>query len=290
LHALALRSGDVDLRSKALSALTDVAWYAGDREGARRWLEERLALIPMLSDPDDCHFAEMTAACVYIALAKLPEAAAACARLEALVQGLTPHHRMHGVDSRLYVEAVNGRWDVIRELTPMVERTVKANEAAPCTGNAAALITCAQASLHTGDQAEAERLESEAAVQTIEGQRSYYYAHWIRLLLARADLPGLERLIATIDLEHLLEGPYRYDQAPAALDALVALGNHEAIESVAPRWLRPGTYAEPFALRALGVARGDDELLDEASARFRSIGLDWRAEETERWRAETIGA
>ena len=290
LHALALRSGDVDLRSKALVALTDVAWYAGDREGARRWLEERLALVPMLSDPDDSHFAEMTAACIYLALAKLPEAAAACERLEALVQGLTPHHRMHGVDCRLYVEAVHGRWDVIRELTPTVEQTVKANEAAPCTGNAAALFTCAQASLYTGDDAEADRLESEAAAQTIEGQRPYYYAHWIRLLLARADLPGLERLAATIDLDHLSEGPYRYDQPPAVLDALVTLRDRDAIEKVAPRWLRPGTYAEPFALRALGVARGDGELLDEASSRFRSIGLGWRADETERWRAETTVA
>ena len=290
LHALALRSGDVDLRSNALAALTDVAWYAGDREGARRWLEERLALVPSLSDPDDCHFAEMTAACVYIALAKLPEAEKACERLEALVQGLTPHHRMHGVDCRLYVDSVQGRWDAIRELTPKVEQTVKANEAAPCTGNATALFTCAQASLYAGNDADAERLEFEAAAQTIEGQRPYYYAHWIRVLLARADLPGLERLAATIDFDHLSEGPYRYDQPPAVLDALVALSDHDAIENVAPRWLRQGTYAEPFALRALGVARGDAQLLDEASSRFRAIGLGWRADETEDWRAKTTVA
>jgi len=287
LHALAVRSGDVDLRSNALSALTDVAWYAGDREGARRWVEERLALVPVLSDPDDCHFAEMTAACVYIALARLPEAAAACGRLEALVQGLTPHHRLHAVYCRLMVETVFGHWDRVRELTQMVEHTVKANEAAPCTGNAATLLFCAVASERTGDEAESIRLENEAATQTLEGQRSYYLAYWLRLMLARADLPGLERLVATIDLDHLAEGPYRYDQPPAVLDALVMLRDHESIERVAPGWLRHETYAEPFALRALGIARVDAELLDRASTTFRSIGLGWRADETDRWRAET---
>jgi hypothetical protein len=74
------------------------------------------------------------------------------------------------------------------------------------------------------------------------------------------------------------------------LDALTTLRDVEGIESVAPRWLRPGTYAEPFAIRALGVARNDPALLDEASRRFETIGLGWRAEETQRWRAEKIVA
>jgi hypothetical protein len=43
-------------------------------------------------------------------------------------------------------------------------------------------------------------------------------------------------------------------------------------------------------MRALGVARGDADLLDEASKRFETIGLRWRAEETERWRSEKIVA
>jgi class 3 adenylate cyclase len=287
LHAIALRSGDADLRSNALAALTDVAWSAGDREGARGWLEERLALVPELSDPDDCHFAQMTAVSMYLALARLPEARGACEHLEELAQGLTPHHRMHAVDSRLFVESVSGRWNVVRELTPKVERTVKANEAAPCTGNAAALFCCALAAVHTGDDAESGRLEAEAAVQTLQGHGPYYYAYRFRLMLARVDLPRLERLVDSVDLVCLPDSPYRYDQPPAALDALAALRDHDAIEMVAPRWLRPRTYAEPFALRALGVARRDAALFDKAADRFRSIGLGWRVEETERWRAET---
>jgi class 3 adenylate cyclase len=290
LHAIALRLGDVDLRSNALAALTDVAWSAGDMENARGCLEERLQLVPELSDPDDCHFAQMTAVCLYLATARLPEAARACEQLEVLVQGLTPHHRMHAVDLRLHLETVLGRWDVIRELTPKVEQTVKANAAAPCTGNAGALLSCALASVYADDDTESDRLETEAAAQTLGGQRPYYYAHWLQVLLARTDLPGLERLIGSFDLDSVPYTPYRFDLPPAVLDALATLRDVEGIESVAPRWLRPGTYAEPFAIRALGVARNDPVLLDEASRRFETIGLGWRAEETQRWRAEKIVA
>jgi class 3 adenylate cyclase/tetratricopeptide (TPR) repeat protein len=263
LHAIALRLDDIELRSNSLAALTDVAWSAGDLESARGWLEERLQLVPQLSDPDDCHFAWLTAVCAYLSLAKLPEAARACEQLELLVQGLTPHHRMHAVTNRLYLETAHGRWNVVRELTPMVEQTVKANAAAPCTGNAAALLRCALASSYSGDDTESERLEADAAAQTLEGQPSYYYAHRLRLMLARADRPGLERLVGSFDLGSLPDSPYRFDQPPAVLDTFVALRDHEAIEMSAPRWLRAGTYAEPFAMRALGVARGDADLLDE---------------------------
>ena len=290
LHEIALQLGDVELRSNSLAALTDVAWSAGDLEGARGWLEERLELVPELSDPDDCHFAQMTAVGAYLTLAKFPEATRACEQLGLLVQGLTPHHRMHAVASRLYVETAQGHWNVVRALTPMVEQTVTANAAAPCTGNASALLRCALASRYGGDDAESDRLEAKAAAQTLEGQRSYYYAHWLRLMLARTDLPGLKRLIGSLDLDSVTDSPYRFDQPPAVLDTLVALRDHEAIEMVAPRWLRPGTYAEPFAIRALGVARADAEFLDEASRRFQTIGLSWRAAETDRWCSEKIVA
>ena len=71
----------------------------------------------------------------------------------------------------------------------------------------------------------------------------------------------------------------------ALLDALIVLGEHEWIEEQAPGLVRPGTYVEPFALRALGVARGDEALLDEAIRRFQRIGLDWDAGETRKRQA-----
>jgi hypothetical protein len=43
-----------------------------------------------------------------------------------------------------------------------------------------------------------------------------------------------------------------------------------------------GTYLEPFALRALGVARGDEELVIQARDRFVTMDLEWHAAETRR--------
>src|SRR5262249_3719007 len=39
-------------------------------------------------------------------------------------------------------------------------------------------------------------------------------------------------------------------------------------------------YAEPFALRALGIVRNDERLVDEAHARFAALGLDWDEAQT----------
>jgi hypothetical protein len=60
----------------------------------------------------------------------------------------------------------------------------------------------------------------------------------------------------------------------------VALGDHERIEAEAPKWLQAGTFGEPFALRALGIARGDRALLMQALERFEAMGLSWHAEQT----------
>jgi len=46
--------------------------------------------------------------------------------------------------------------------------------------------------------------------------------------------------------------------------------------------LQPGTYLEPFALRALGFARDDEGLIAQAIQRFQAMGLDWHAAETKK--------
>ena len=57
-------------------------------------------------------------------------------------------------------------------------------------------------------------------------------------------------------------------------------GARQAIEAAAPDWLRPQTYVEPFALKALGFARADAAMLSDAAARFDAMELDWFAAET----------
>jgi hypothetical protein len=50
--------------------------------------------------------------------------------------------------------------------------------------------------------------------------------------------------------------------------------------SLTPRFMRPGTYAEAFALRALGVVREDEALIRQALERLEAMGLEWHAAET----------
>ena len=66
----------------------------------------------------------------------------------------------------------------------------------------------------------------------------------------------------------------------AHLDGLAALGARERIEDEAALALRPGTYLEPFALRALGIVRHDRALIERAADHFESLGLGWHAART----------
>jgi class 3 adenylate cyclase len=288
LHAVAGRLGDAALLSNALAALTDAAWSAGDLDQAHDWLNERLGLLPNLVDPDDRHFALMTAVSLHLAAGKLPDAIRASELLDAMVQGLTPHHRLHGMHMRLLVDMIAGRWDDLRALTPQAERAVEANSAAPCPSNASCLLYCALAGLEDGDETDVARLEAEAEARMLEPYRSFYWGPKLRLALARDDLPALQRLVDAVDFPPTAGGRaaagvdrVRLDDGAAAfLDALVALGARDRIEAEARHWAAARTYVQPFALRALGMAREDVRLLDEAAARFREMSLDWRARET----------
>ena len=66
----------------------------------------------------------------------------------------------------------------------------------------------------------------------------------------------------------------------ARLDGLSAIGDWEQAERGAESLLVPGSYLEPFALRALGQARRQPELIERALARFEAMKLGWHAEQT----------
>ena len=278
LHAIAERLGDVALRSSALAALADVEWSTGDLEQARAWVEERIALVPQLSDPDDCHFAYMNAAEVNLVTTRVAAATRAGALMGEMVEGLTPHHRLHGFDTNVRVASLVGRWDAVRKLGPAAERAVEANLVTPCPGNVTVLLNLAVASAHGGDDSGSRRLEAQADAYWMESHRWHFEPAKIRLALARNDAGELRRLVDSIDLA--APRPFGFDQAAALFDALAVLGDRERIESEAPHWVQERTYMAPFALRALGVARSDHQLLNEAAARFDAMGLEWHARKT----------
>ncbi len=66
----------------------------------------------------------------------------------------------------------------------------------------------------------------------------------------------------------------------ARLDVLMAARDRKKVEAEAEQFLQPGTYVEPFALRALGFVREDETLLRQACERFDALGLGWHAGET----------
>jgi len=278
LHAIAGRLGDVALRSSALAALADVAWSSGDLELAHSWLEERIGLIPELTDPDDCHFALMNSVDVDLVTGRLEAASRSSAMLEELVAGLTPHHRLHGVHVRVRMESLAGRWDVVWKMTSRAETAVEANADTPCTANRTVLLHLAAAAVYCGDDATASRLEAEANAYGSKASGWHSDGARIRLALARNDLTELRLLVDGVDFDP--PRAFGFDRVPALFDALVALGGREEIEAHASQWMQDGTYTAPFALRALGVARADSHLLREAAARFETIGLEWHSVET----------
>jgi len=240
--------------------------------------EERLGLLPEISDPDHRADAYFFAASVYVGAGRLADARHAVAELKETAEGLTPHHRLHAIGSSVHVETRAGRWDDVRQLSSRVERAVEANLATPCPLNVSALLECALACAQLGEDAEASRLEAKADAIGMVGYGFAVDPPKLGLAVVRNDLAELRRLVAAMDPEEL--EAWAFGPRAARCDALVALGAREQIEAEAPHWLQPGTYVEPFALRALGVARDDEALLSEAVARFEALGLDWHAGET----------
>jgi tetratricopeptide (TPR) repeat protein len=265
--------GEPDLRSLALETLAMCEWEAGDVERARADIDELFELAPSLADPDDRTRPLLDVVTGRVRLGDLNGAASAAALNVELARGLTPHHRMHGVGMQAYAGALAGGWDAVHELAGRAERAVEENEDTPCPQNVTALLHCALAATYRGDEREARRLEEKAQALGMEGWRIWFDPPRIRLALARGDLDALPALVEGAQPDGI-EPPSAY------LDALVALGYGERIEAEAPRWLRPGSYAEPFALRALGIVRGDGRLVTQAIERFEALGLAWHAEQT----------
>ena len=100
----------------------------------------------------------------------------------------------------------------------------------------------------------------------------------IRLALLRRDLAAVERLLADANRQtKTLIRSTKLAPVTARLDALAALGRNREVEAQAVPLLRPGTYLEPFAQRALALVRRDEALLEEAVRGFEAIGLAWHA-------------
>ena len=280
--ALAEQLDDPVLLSYAYWARSGAAFITLDFMEADRWAQRRLELLDRLSDPDKIAHIHYYAATAALAAGRPAEAESLVRTHDLVASRLSPHHEVHALGVLLYVEEALGHWDAVHGLQDRVEAAVAANQDTPCVLNPRTLFSCAVASGELGLDAEARRLETAAVAQ---GFQDVGVGFWLdpppaHLALLRGDLERVAALLESSGaMWHWSTDGSLYALA-TKLEALIALGRMREAEEAASQLLQPGTYLEPFALRTLGVVRGDRALTEQAVARFEAMGLGWHAAKT----------
>jgi DNA-binding SARP family transcriptional activator len=281
---IAERLPDPELRSYAFHARVDSALALGRYEAAQKWAERRLELLTEIDDPDHVADVYWSAMPGYLGQGRFADARRLARLHDEMTTRLSPHHKLHGVAFLLEVEELAGGWAQIQELTPRAEAAVVASTR--CIHQPRSLLVCALAAAALGYADEARRLEADADTLGVEEYGRAWDAR-IRLALLRGDLAAVERLLADANRQtKTLIRSTKLAPVTARLDALAALGRHREVEAHAVPLLRPGTYLEPFARRALGLVLGDAALVADAVRQFEAMGLVWHARQT----AELAGA
>ena len=271
---------DVELRSHAYNAKAVSAFVARRYDDSVAWATRRLALADSISDPD--HLVDIDSMVIpgLLGRARFEEARRHAQLHDEAASRLSPHHQVHAVAMKLELEELTGRWDLMTALAERARATVEANVDTPCVRNSRSLLACAVASAHLGDVAATSLFEQRAAEIAMAGYDAVFAPLRIRLAIARGDLGVLERLVGQALSPPPAKNWWTLCTEAARLDALAALGDTEAIDAEAPPFAVPGTYLEPFALRALGVVHNEEALLDHARDSFTALGLDWFASQT----------
>jgi hypothetical protein len=277
--SLAEQLDSLELRSFVLGARTQSAFDQRRFQEAAAWSDERLALLPGIDDPDHVCEAYEAGSPAAAAVCRFDEARRLAELHGSLSQRLSAHHRVHSVSLELELADVLGDWHMLAAQTDRALTAIEANLATPCVRNPRDLLLCGLAHLCLDDESRAEELERDGLRLAGEGYETYLSGVRLRIALQRGDRRGLEDQIRLPVERALVWGPGVF---AARLDTFITLRRFAEIESEAPELVQPGTTVEPFALRALGVARRDDELLSRADERFAALGLEWHRAQTER--------
>jgi class 3 adenylate cyclase len=279
ITAAAEESGDVDLLSFTFGARSHTAFEHLRFDESASWIERRLGLVLDIDDPDSrCEVYE-SGVPVVASLGRFDEARRLAAEHWEIAQRLSAHHRVHAASLRLEIADALGDWEALADETGRVFDLVAQNLSTPCVRNARDLLLGALAHICVGDEVRARELEREAMSLAGEGHERELAPPRLRAALVRGDIDTARSLSQLPLMRTFVWGPAVF---ATRLDALTALREHEAIEREAPPLLQPGTVPEPFALRALGAARRDDELLARADELFAELGLEWHRAQTAR--------
>jgi class 3 adenylate cyclase len=271
--------GSAELRSYAMSARSVSAFERRDFREAARWSEVRLELLREVDDPDHLCDAYENSSPIAAAVGRFDEARRLAVLHSEVARRLSPHHRVHAISLELELADILGDWDAVVRATSRVANAINANLATPCVRNPRGFLLCALAHLCDGDDARATELERDADRIGGVGYDSYLSGPRLRLAVQRADRAAADTL-----LELPVERGFVWGSGAMAsrIDALLAFRRYDLIEREALPYLQEGLVLEPFALRALGAARNDDDLLARADERFAAFGLDWHRAQTER--------
>ena len=280
--ALAERIDDPVLLSYAYWARSGVPFVELDFHEADRWAQRRFELLDRLTDPDKIAHIQYYGATAALAAGRPDEAEMLVRKHDIVASRLSTHHEVHALAVLLFVEEALGHWDEVRLLQPRVERAVADNEGTPCVLAPRSLLSCAVACAELGLDGEARRLEEIAAEQGFEGGD---LAVWldppsVHLALLRGDRDRVAGVLESSGEIWGLSLDASLHALATKLDALIALGRPGEAEETATSLLEPGTYLEPFALRALGRVRSDPALTERAAERFEAMGLGWHAAKT----------
>jgi class 3 adenylate cyclase/tetratricopeptide (TPR) repeat protein len=253
------------------------ATEAGRFQEACDWADRAIAAAPKLANPNYEGHQHWNAGFVYARAGRFAEARSFAEIHDRIASSLTAHEEVHAVGLHAVIESALGEWEALAELTGRVEAASAANEDFPCQFNWRNLLVCALGLARVGDERQARRLEEIGRASAVVGGPPEVEPALLRLALLRGDEEHARQIL---EASPAMLGPWGIDVAAARLDALLALGETERVEEEAAPFLEEESYTHPFALRALGVSRGDASLVQLAASRFDAMGLGWRAEET----------
>jgi len=278
--AIAGRLRDAEVTSYAYWARSGAAFATCDYVTAYEWAKRRFTLLNRLTDPDKIAHIHYYGATAALAAGKLEEAETLVRKHDAIASRLSPHHEVHALGVLLMIAEALGHWNEIHQLQARTERAVAENEGTPCVLNPRSLLSCAVACAELGLDSETSRLEASVAALGFEGYGFWLHPLVAHLALLRGDLAQAQELLDESGETWLQTMDSSLYGGATRLDTLVALGRAEEADAEATRLAGPGTYLEPFALRTLGLVRGDATLVQDSIDRFESLGLDWHAART----------
>lgn len=277
VHRLGKALGDARLVVFAYETQTLGATEAGRFQKACEWADRALEASPSLANPNYESHQYWNAGFVYLRAGRIAGARRFAEQFDEFSASLTAHDEVHAVGLRAVVEAVLGEWEALGSLAVRAEKAGAANEDFPCQFNWRTLFICALGLAQLGHEGEARRLEQIGRASAVVAGPAELEPSLLRLALLRVDEEETRRILEVLPA---MGGPWDVDGAAARLDALLFLGEKERLEEEAEPFLHDEGYTRPFAVRALGISRGDPSLVEQAITRFEAMGLEGRAAET----------